>query len=333
MRNTITVEWPALPIGEPGWRTRLESLAERSEALIGKDCSLHKTAGLALELLGLMWPVLGAAETVAATCRASLLLGAPGVLMATAPADQVQEIAARLDAIWQQAQNDPAAGMVELPPPLLSEIKPVPYELAAAVEPPAVIEALVEPAAAEASKVGHVQHLEGVADTASAPAADPDELPEAWRSDDFVQTCQEQDRTFPAGFEPPEPIEPAVVWLRSDDLAAALGVSRTTALVMARKGLFDGLSRKPRPGEGWGRRFDLEQCRAAYEARPGPRRSKAPAPAPLPVTIEPLPPAVEPSAPEPTPEAAADAAALLELAGGDEATLAALRALLLVPVG
>jgi hypothetical protein len=37
---------------------------------------------------------------------------------------------------------------------------------------------------------------------------------------------------------------------------------------------------------------------------------------------------VEPSAPEPTPEAAADAAALLELAGGDEATLAALRELL-----
>jgi hypothetical protein len=119
-----------------------------------------------------------------------------------------------------------------------------------------------------------------------------------------------------------------VVWLRSDDLAAALGVSRTTALVMARKGLFDGLSRKPLPGEGWGRRFDLEQCRAAYEARPGPRRSKAPAPAPLPVTIEPLPPAVEPSAPEPTPEAAADAAALLELAGGDAGTLAALRELL-----
>ena len=293
MKNdSITVPWPPMPIGEPGWRTRLESLAEQAEALIGRNCRLTDTAGLALELVGLLWPVLGAAETVAATCRASLLLGAPGVLMATAPADQVQEIAARLDAIWQQAQGDPAAGVVELPPPVMNEIKPVPYELAAAVEPAAVIKALVEP------------------EPEPAPAEDPDELPEAWRS-----------------AEPVEPIEPAVVWLRSDDLSAALGVSRTTALVMARKGLFDGLSRKPRPGEGWGRRFDLEQCRAAYEARPGPRRSKAPAPAPLPVTIEPLPPAVEPSAPE------ADAAALLELAGGDEATLAALRALLLVPVG
>ena len=290
MKNTITVEWPALPIGEPGWRTRLESLAEQAEALIGRDCSLYKTAGLALELVGLMWPVLGAAETVAATCRASLLVGAPGIVAASSAANQLAEVHERLDAIWEAAQSDPAAGRVELPPPVMNEIKPVPYELAAAVEPPAVIkviEALVEP----------------------EPEPEDDELPEAWQ------------------------IEPAVVWLRSDDLAAALGVSRTTALVMARKGLFDGLSRKPRPGEGWGRRFDLEQCRAAYEARPGPRRSKAPAPAPLPVVVEDLPPAVEPTplaTSAPTGPAAADAAALLELAGGDEATLAALRTLLTV---
>ena len=284
MKNdSITVPWPPLPIGEPGWRTRLESLAEQAEALIGRNCRLTDTAGLALELCGLLWPVIGAPETVAATCRASLLVGAPGIVAASSAADQLAEVHDRLDAIWEAARNDPSAGVVELPPPLLSEIKPVPYELAAAVEPPAVIEALVEPA--------------------PEPEPEDDELPEAWQAE-------------------PEPIEPAVVWLRSDDLAAALNVSRTTALVMARKGLFDGLSRKPRPGEGWGRRFDLEQCRAAYEARPGPRRSKPPAPAPLPVTIEPLPPAVEPSAPE------ADAAALLELAGGDDATLAALRELL-----
>ena len=298
MRNTITVAWPPMPLGEPGWRTRLESLAEQAEALIGRKCSLSKTAGMALELVGLLWPVIGAPETVAATCRASLLLGAPGVLMATAPADQVQEIAARLDAIWQQAQSDPAAGRVELPPPVMNEIKPVPYELAAAVELPAVIE-----------------EIEALVEPDPEPAVDPepepedDELPPAWQAE-------------------PEPIEPAVVWLRSDDLAAALNVSRTTALVMARKGLFDGLSRKPRPGEGWGRRFDLEQCRAAYEARPSRRNRQHTAPAPLPVVLTDLPPAVEPSAPEPTPEAAADAAALLELASGDDATLAALRALL-----
>lgn len=38
MKDSITVPWPALPIGEPGWRTRLDSLAERSEALVGKSC-------------------------------------------------------------------------------------------------------------------------------------------------------------------------------------------------------------------------------------------------------------------------------------------------------
>ena len=321
MRNTITVEWPPMPLGEPGWRTRLECLATRAEALIGRNCSLPKTAGMALELVGLLWPVLGSAETVAATCRASLLVGAPGIVAASSAANQLAEVHERVAAIWEAAQNDPAAGRVELPPPVMNEIKPVPYELAAAVEPPAVIEEVeaqvdeviepaVEPAAAEwTSNTEHVQHLIGVTDTAPAPAADDDELPPAWQAE-------------------PEPIESAVVWLRSDDLAAALGVSRTTVLVLNRRGLFDGLSRKPRPGEGWGRRFDLEQCRAAYEARPSRRNRQHTAPAPLPVVLTDLPPAVEPSAPEPTPAAAADAQALLELAGGDAGTLAALRELL-----
>jgi hypothetical protein len=193
--DSISVAWPPTGLGEPGWRTRLECLATRSEALIGKHCRLSDTAGLALELVGLLWPVLGAPETVAATCRASLLVGAPGVVAASSAADQLAEVHSRLDEIWQAAQEDPAAGVVELHPPLLIEVKPVPYELAGKVKP----EALVEP--------------------------EPDELPAAWQ------------------------------------------------------------------------------------------------PAPLPVTIE-------PTAPAPTPEAAADAAALLELVGGDAGTLAALRELL-----
>ena len=56
-----------------------------------------------MELVGLLWPALGP-ETVAASARASVLLNMP-VLMATGPADQVQEIADRLDQIWQQAQT------------------------------------------------------------------------------------------------------------------------------------------------------------------------------------------------------------------------------------
>jgi hypothetical protein len=130
----------------------------------------------------------------------------------------------------------------------------------------------------------------------------PDELPEAWQTE-------------------PEPIEREVVWLKSDELGAAIGVSQSEITHWQRRGLFDsdGLTRRPHPGEGRGRRFDLEACREIYLARP--RRRKPPAP--LPVVIE-------PTAPAPTPEAAADAAALLELAGGDAGTLAALRALLLV---
>lgn len=302
MKNTLTVEWPALPIGEPGWRTRLESLAERSEALIGKDCSLYKTAGLALELVGLMWPVIGSAETVAATCRASLLVGAPGIVAASSAANQLTEVHDRLDAIWEAAQNDPAAGRVELPPPVMNEVKPVPVELAAAVEPPAVIEvieALVEPEPEPAVE--------------PEPEDDDDELPPAWQSE-------------------PEPVpiedDPEVVWLVAEELAAAMNVCRASVSKWNGKGLFAGLTRPPEAGEGKGQRFNLQRCRAAYEARPSRLNPTRPALTPLPVTIEPLPPAVEPSAPEPTTEAAADAAALLELAGGDEATLAALRELL-----
>ena len=64
-----------------------------------------------MELMGLLWQTIGSPETVAATCCASPLVGAPGVLMAASPADQLQEVAERVDGIWQQAQVDP--------PPLL----------------------------------------------------------------------------------------------------------------------------------------------------------------------------------------------------------------------
>ena len=141
---------------------------------------------------------------------------------------------------------------------------------------------------------------------------DPDELPAAWQ---------------------PEPIEPELVWVTSAELAEKLNTSRSNVAGWKCDGLFSGLTRSPARGEGRGERFNLLACRAAYEARPSRRNRQHTAPAPLPVVLTDLPPAVEPSAPDPTPEAAADAAALLELAGGDEATLAALRGLRLVPSG
>ena len=100
---TISVPWPPLQLGEAGWRYRLESIANQAEALIGrKVVGMQQTAELGLELFGLIWPAYGP-ETVAATARASLMLNTP-VVMASAPADQLQEIAERLDAIYEQAQ-------------------------------------------------------------------------------------------------------------------------------------------------------------------------------------------------------------------------------------
>jgi hypothetical protein len=165
---------------------------------------------------------------------------------------------------------------------------------------------------------------------AAAAAAEPEPAAEP-QVDEVIELAVEPDPDeLPAAWQP-EPIEPELVWVRSDGLAAALNTSRSNVAGWNGKGLFAGLTRPPEAGEGKGQRFNLQRCRAAYEARPSRRnRNRPKPPAPMPVTIqeiEPLPPAVEPSAPE------ADAAALLELAGGDEATLAALRVLLLVPSG
>ena len=48
-----------------------------------------------------------------------LLLGPPGVVLSPAPADQLADVAERLEAIWQAAQHDPSAAVVEVHPPLL----------------------------------------------------------------------------------------------------------------------------------------------------------------------------------------------------------------------
>jgi hypothetical protein len=77
----------------------------------------------------------------------------------------------------------------------------------------------------------------------------------------------------------PEPAvepEPEVAWLRSDELGAALGVSQSEITLWQRRGLFDsdGLTRRPHPGKGRGRRFALDQCREAYLARPRKARGK-----------------------------------------------------------
>jgi hypothetical protein len=180
MSDTISVSWPGAPLSESGWRRRIEELAVKAESLIGHRCSLQDTADLALRLTGLMWPVLGAPETVAATCRASLMLGAPGCIASSSPGDQWAEVHSRLDEIWEQAQQHPAAGVVVVPQPVLSEVR-------ADIAPP---------------KARRPRRAKPVA-VEPAPAEDLDELPAAWRN------CAEQalgkDDLPMGGHSEPEP--------------------------------------------------------------------------------------------------------------------------------
>jgi hypothetical protein len=120
----LTVSWPTAGLSEQQWRDRLTDLAERAEALMDMPCRLQDQATLAVHWLGLCWSGISP-ETIAGSCRASLLLGTP-VVLSSAPADQVQEIAERLDRHWQAAQADPASAVVTCHPPLLDlpPIKP-----------------------------------------------------------------------------------------------------------------------------------------------------------------------------------------------------------------
>jgi hypothetical protein len=125
MTTEITIAWPTAPLTEQQWRTRLEALAVEAEGMIGKTTSLQAQAQLALHWIGLCWPAVSA-EVIAGSCRASLLLGPPGVVMSSAPADQLQEIADRLDAIWEAARDDASAEVATVGPPLL-ELPPGAY--------------------------------------------------------------------------------------------------------------------------------------------------------------------------------------------------------------
>lgn len=147
--SEISVPWPTSPLSEVGWRRRVEDLATEAEALVGRPCGPQQSARLAIQFVGLLWPALSP-EVVAGSCRASLLLGAPGVLMAPAPVDQLAEVAERMDQLWEQAQ----AATVEAPvllleqpptpstPPAPSAPEPAHLEL----EPESVVEVVVEPA-------------------------------------------------------------------------------------------------------------------------------------------------------------------------------------------
>jgi hypothetical protein len=121
--SSIEVSWPGSPLSESGWRTRVEALAVEAEAMVGRPCSPQAQARLAVWFVGLLWPTLSP-EVVAGSCRASLLLGAPGVLLAPAPVDQLAEVQDRLWQLLEAAQDRPEAAVVESPQVLLLERPP-----------------------------------------------------------------------------------------------------------------------------------------------------------------------------------------------------------------
>ena len=129
--SEITIPWPSSPLSPKQWTDRLEALAEQAEALVHRPSTLQDQARLAVQWLGLCWSGMSP-ETIAASTRASLLLGT-NVVMAADPASQVLEVAERLDRIFEQAKADPAAAIATVHPPLLER----PPDPAAPPPPPA----------------------------------------------------------------------------------------------------------------------------------------------------------------------------------------------------
>jgi hypothetical protein len=191
-----------------------------AEGQVGRRPSLQDQAQLAMWFAGLMWPTLSA-EVVAGSCRASLLLGAPGVVMSSAPADQVQEIAERLDDLWQQAQHDPAAAVASVAPPMLDL-------------PPTVSRRGRSRAAVAANPIGTVT-------LSQLEAVEQLDHHDVEQFDDHVVEQVEPDHHDVEQFDdhvveqqvPLEPRRPARVpippdWFNAADLAQLLGIGQTT---------------------------------------------------------------------------------------------------------
>jgi hypothetical protein len=212
----ITVSWPPLALGTAGWIERLNDLASDAERLVGlKVVTLQRTAELGLAMVGLLWPGFSP-ETVAASCRASALLGVP-VVMSTAPADQCAEIAERLDAIYAAAQADPSAGLVEVPAPMLQQVKaPVLKRGRKRLEP--------EDRPAEPEQITQAVLVDDPVEPPApepAPSEDPDELPAAWRDCATPEPAPEP----PA---PPTPAADTTGWLLATETAELLGINTST---------------------------------------------------------------------------------------------------------
>ncbi len=221
--QVISVSWPPISLSPDGWRRRLEDLAVEAEALVGRCCNLQQSAELALQWVGLCWAGMSP-ETIAASCRASLLLER-SVVMSAAPADQVQEIAERLDRIWQEAQADPSGAVVTLPgPPILQHLT---TEKQSAQLGRQKKKKVLEPEEVVALEPGLPEVI-----TTTEP--DPDELP-----------AEVLPQTQTTELAPTSAAPPPASWLHGGEVAELLGVSRTSVAQWRKAG------RMGAEGIGW----------------------------------------------------------------------------------
>jgi hypothetical protein len=206
--------------------------------MIGRPGTLQESCTLALRWVGLAWPCMSA-EVIAASCRASLQLGEPpGVVVGLPLADQLQEIAERLDSIYEAAQADHSALAVEVRAPVLLAAPGVLPE----PEPP-------KPRKPR-RRAGDPDPVEVAADVPEAlDQPDALELPEP----EALPQAQQPDALEAAPADP----EPQVVegmppgWCDAVELAAAAGLGGVTAITSAKRmaRLVEGLHwRKAPPG-------------------------------------------------------------------------------------
>jgi hypothetical protein len=111
----LTIPWPdpSTRLSENGWRERLTALALECEALIGRDVGMQHQARLAMQFAGLGWPG-WSVEIIAASCRASVLLGQPVVVAPPLP-EQIEELHRKL----YNAAIDTEVRAVEAPRPFI----------------------------------------------------------------------------------------------------------------------------------------------------------------------------------------------------------------------
>ena len=195
-------------------------------------------------MIGLLWPAVGP-ETVAASCRASLVVGAPGVLLASSPGDQWAELCQRLDDIYAAAQADPSAAAIELPSPMLQRIVPESHggrprrvrsqpQVDEPETPEPEPELIPEPVAAD----------------------HPSELPQPPQPVEAIQQLNAWGFRDEPELEPePAPLPPAPAgWFTASEAAELLSISRSTIVRWCKQG------RLGAPGENWlpaGRTFKV----------------------------------------------------------------------------